>query len=153
MKKKQRITTYLMKATVGAINYFQYKQTLLAMTFPLTLVSTFFKPGEFDDQAKNWVAELFGSRMHRKQGEKDWAELPRDVRRPWLMLYNFCKGYTHGFVKLHLSGPEKARIVEAFKVETTGEWFDKDKYIKSPLCVQPISPELVMKIEQPGTTL
>lgn len=155
----KHLSKYVMDATIGAINYYQYRHTALAMSFPDTLVSTFFKDDDYSPEAKTWLAELFGDSMHGKNGEKDWDGLPSDVSRPWMQLYNFCKGWRHGFAKLHLDGkphvikeneePCKTKVVEVFKVEATGEWFGKDDYIKWSAYPKPIDAGRIIKIELP----
>lgn len=117
---------------VGAMRYYQYRQTIVSASFPEKIVSRYWGSGRYGKAVQRKIANQFAMVDHGLNGERDWAVLSDIDRLSWCKFYAFCKGVCNGFLIYSVLDGGKVCKDECFHCETTGRIYPVGMYIHNP---------------------
>lgn len=143
---KEHLSEWEWETLVAAWRYYEYRHTIVGVTFPEDIVERFFndKKKEYSDSVRWQIANQFAMIDHGLRGEEDWT--PDEKNKglsfgfesdiiPWLKFYRFCEGYVNGFTIVttkDLTIKNATAEYKCFHVDYTDRFYSVEHYIKRP---------------------
>lgn len=133
---------------VGAMRYYQYRQTISSATFPEDVVSRYWGSGRYGKAVQRKIANQFAMVDHGINGEMDWAVLSDTDRLPWCRFYAFCKGVCNGFQKYRLVYDGKVITGDCFRCESNGRLYSVEHYIRNPCICAYLNEDATIELKE-----
>jgi len=133
----------------AALQYYERGRNITSASFPADVIKHYWKDPDRDPADLVRIARQFVDVYHGLNGAEFWSDdssyLPIDAD-PWIVFYEFCKGFVHGFGELSVQvrGSEGVEHrMYGFMAKTPGgggkpRWYSVDDYIENPVFPHPI---------------